>query len=232
MEGPALVDGSISNTGRRTNVRESQVQEPLVLASTSPWRRRMLESAGVRIRAVGSGVDERALEQAILAREPGPDAPRRIAAALAGAKARAVAALHPGSWVLAADQVGQDPAGPERPIGKSSGAADHLLQLRALVGRRHDLLTAWVLLGPAGERAEGVCTSSLWMRGDLTDDELAAYVATGEGSECAGGYAIEGLGSFLFERVEGDWNNVLGLPLFEVSSALRSVAGWRFGGSR
>jgi predicted house-cleaning NTP pyrophosphatase (Maf/HAM1 superfamily) len=152
-----------------------------VLASTSPWRRRMLESAGVRIRAVGSGVDERALEQAILAREPGPDAPRRIAAALAGAKARAVAALHPGSWVLAADQVGQDPAGPERPIGKSSGAADHLLQLRALVGRRHDLLTAWVLLGPAGERAEGVCTSSLWMRGDLTDDELAAYVATGEG---------------------------------------------------
>jgi septum formation protein len=206
------------------------VNEPLVLASTSPWRRRMLEAAGMRVESEPSSVDERALEERL---PPGPAVERAAALAshLARAKASVVAARRPEAVVLGADQVGHDPADPARPFGKPSDPEDHLARLRALVGRPHELVTAWCLLGPGGAIEEGVVRSTLWVRSDLTDAELRAYVATGEGSGCAGGYAVEGHGAFLFERIDGDWNNVIGLPLFEVTSALRRRWGWRYGGA-
>lgn len=204
------------------------MREALVLASTSPWRRRMLEEAGLRIRAEASGVDERALEASLIAEVPAPERAARLAAGLAAAKADAVAARLPEAVVLAADQVGHDPADPDRPFGKPSDPADHLDRLLRMVGRPHELVTGWCLVGPGGRRVEGRTTTTLHVRADLDREELAAYVATGEGSACAGGYAIEGRGSFLFERVDGDWNNVIGLPLFDVVGALRATFGWRF----
>lgn len=202
--------------------------EPLVLASTSPWRRRMLEAVGLSVQAEPSSVDERALEAELAPRLPASGRAAALALALAERKAEVVAARRPEAVVLAADQVGHDPADPSRPFGKPTDPDDHFVRLRSLVGRPHELVTSWVLLGPGGAREQGVARSVLWVRGDLRDDELRAYVATGEGSQCAGGYAVEGHGGFLFERIEGDWNNVIGLPLFDVVSALRRRWGWRY----
>lgn len=191
----------------------------LILASTSRWRREMLAAVGILVEAVAPGVDERAL---VAHGAPGAQA-SDLAQRLAGAKADAVAARHPGRWILAADQLATDGA---EVFGKPDDAEDHVRRLRNLRGRSHALVTGWCLVGPDGGRRGGVEETRLLMRSDLTDAELAAYVASGEGSGCAGGYAIEGRGAFLFERTEGDWFNIVGLPLFAVIGGLRG-AGWR-----
>jgi septum formation protein len=201
--------------------------EELIVASTSPYRRKMLVDAGIRVRCEAPGIDERAVE-----REIGCDTPEQLASALARRKARAVADRFPGRWVLGADQVVFDPERPHVVIGKPSDPDDHLRRLRALVGREQILVTAFLLTGgepgasEVGEIADAVCTR-LCFRGDITEDELRAYVATGEGAGCAGGYAVEGKGAFLVARIDGDLFNVIGLPLLRVLTALRAV-GWRF----
>jgi septum formation protein len=187
----------------------------LVLASTSPWRRKMLEDAGVRVTGIAPGVEER-LDQDV--------EPARLASRLAASKADAVAARCPGRWVLGADQVVHD--GMEI-FGKPKNEEDHRARLLAMRGRSHALVTGWALRGP-GDPADGLAVTWMHVRSTLSEEEIARYVATGEGTHCAGGYAAERLGAFLFERVEGDWFNVIGLPLFDVLSALRA-RGWRFG---
>ena len=188
----------------------------LVLASTSPWRRKLLEDAGLRVRGVGPDVDERAVTDAD---------PVRLALELARRKAAAVAAHHPDSWVLGADQVVHQ-AG--EVFGKPRDPSDHRARLGAMRGAQHDLVTGWCLLGP-GAPAMGHATTRMTVRADITDEEIEAYVQGGEGSGCAGGYAVEGQGVFLFERIDGDWFNVIGLPLLDVLTALRA-RGWRHGG--
>lgn len=187
--------------------------ESLILASTSPTRRKLLEGAGVRLQVEDPRVDEHITT---------PDGPEGLASALARRKARAVALHHPGAWVLGADQVVHQRG---EIFGKPRSRDDHLARLKSMRGQTHDLITAWVLLGP-GDLAHGTSITRMKVRADLEDHELAHYVSTGEGTFCAGGYAAEGKGSFLFERVEGDWFNVLGLPLLDVLTALRA-RGWR-----
>jgi septum formation protein len=95
-----------------------------------------------------------------------------------------------------------------------------------LRGRAHRLVTGVCIVAPGGRELRFVEETVLHGRPDLSDAELAAYVASGEGSGCAGGYAIEGRGAQLFARIEGDYFNVIGLPLFRVVDALRGM-GWR-----
>lgn len=200
--------------------------ESLVLASTSRWRRKMLEAAGLAVGFDDPGVDERAIEAALRRTTPATELPVTLVRALAEAKARAVLDRHPGKVVLAADQVGYDPAEPGDPFGKPADPDAHLARLRSLVGRTHHLVTGWAV-ARGGEIELGHAISTLTVRADLGDEELRAYVANGEGAGCAGGYAVDGVGAFLFERIDGDWNNVIGFPLFDVWSALRR-RGWRF----
>ena len=188
----------------------------LTLASASPWRRDMLLAAGLEVEAVASGVDERAVQA---------DHPVDLAIELASAKASAVASRQ-GGWVLGADQVVWDGV---EVFGKPTDPTDHLRRLQAMRGGTHELITAWCLVTPDGDRRIGVERTRLTVRADLSDAELQAYVDTGEGSGCAGGYAIEGHGAWLFESVDGDWFNIVGLPLFAVLTALRDL-GWRYGG--
>jgi septum formation protein len=189
---------------------------PLVLASTSRIRAQILADAGIAVEAVAPGVSE----------DPGPtDDPAALAEILAVRKAVAVAENRPEAWVIGCDQVAHDPAIPGRWWGKPADRAEHLAQLRAARGRPHELACGWCVVGPEGRRS-GVSRARLWIRADLEDREIEAYVDTGEGRGCAGGYAIEGRGAVLFERVEGDWNTILGLPLFAVLGELRA-RGWR-----
>lgn len=187
----------------------------LVLASTSRWRKQLLEAAGIPVRCASPGVDERAFHHA--------DA-HRLAAMLARAKADAVARREPDAWVIGADQVVTDG---HSAWGKPTDVADHRARLRAMRGHRHQLVTGWCLMGP-GFADEGVEVTTMHARADISDDEIDTYVATAEGSGCAGGYAADGHGIFLFERIDGDWSNVIGLPIMRLQSALRA-RGWRYG---
>jgi len=190
----------------------------LILASGSESRLGLLRAAGIDVHPVPPRIDERDLEKSL-----GVVAPVELALALAQAKADEVAARQRG-FILAADQIVVDGG---EVIGKPVDDRDHFARLRSLAGRPHELITAWVLLAPGGARRSGVERSRLWLRDDLTDSELRAYVASGQGSGCAGGYAVEGHAAWLIERVDGDLFNVIGLPVLAVVGALREL-GWRY----
>ncbi len=190
----------------------------LILASGSRWRKQLLESAGIRCDAIAPNVDEHEIVG---------DDPVDTARARALAKARDVAQNAPlGSLVLGADQVVHLDG---TPLGKPGDGGAHLAMLRLLRGRTHDLVTAVAMVRGGPEVAVVRCfheRTKLCMRGDLSDDELQAYVASGEARGCGGGYMIEARGQQLFEEVRGDWTNVVGLPLFRLVTELRTL-GWR-----
>lgn len=185
---------------------------PLVLASTSPYRRRLLARLGVAFDVASPGVDE---ERAA------PDGdPCSVARALARAKAEAVAGqLGPGAVVIGSDQVCA--LGDER-LGKPGSEEGARSQLRRLAGRTHELITA-VAVVHGGGIEEFVDRTELTMRA-LTDAEIAAYVAVDQPVDCAGSYKLEAAGIGLFERIESaDWTAIEGLPLLQLASVLRRL---------
>jgi len=190
----------------------------LLLASRSPYRAKILTDAGIAFCVAPADIDEQAHTQAD---------PVERAVAIATAKAEKSRSLNPDTLTLGVDQVVYEPRTSDV-FGKPRDSEDHVRRLVALGGRCHDLVTGYALVGPHG-LCTGSQTTRIWMR-TVSEAEITAYVATGEGAGCAGGYAAEGRGGFLIERVEGDWFNVIGLPLYAIWSDLRRL-GWRFDGS-
>jgi septum formation protein len=188
------------------------VSGSLVLASTSPYRRRLLARLGHPFDVAAPGVDED---------RAAPDGdPCAVARALARAKAEAVAMrAGPGIVVIGSDQVCA--LGDER-LGKPGSEQGARAQLRRLAGRTHELLTAVAVVHHGGLE-EFVDRTRLTMR-ELTDAEIAAYVAVDHPVDCAGSYKLEASGIGLFERIESaDWTAVEGLPLLELASVLRRL---------
>ncbi|MCB9743041.1 MAG: septum formation protein Maf [Alphaproteobacteria bacterium] len=185
----------------------------IVLASGSPWRRALLRDVGIPCDAVEPGVDESSIS---------PVDPSERALARALAKARKVQHLHPRALVIGADQVAHLDG---EVFGKPLDADDHLERLRRIRGRAHDLITGVVVIWQ-GEEHHFCETTRVHVRADLSEAELAAYVADGEGAGCAAGYQAERLGAQLIERIEGDWFNVIGLPVYRLLTLLRQL-GWR-----
>jgi len=181
----------------------------LVLASASPRRRWLLAGQGLRFAVAEPGIDE----------DAATGAPAGIARRLALAKARAVAARRADAWCLGADTV---VAVGGRALGKPRDAADAASMLRALSGRRHDVHTGVALVGP-GFAATRVVTTAVRFR-RLRAAEIAAYVATGEPFDKAGAYAAQGRGAVLLAGIQGDWSNVVGLPLGAVRALLARAA--------
>jgi nucleoside triphosphate pyrophosphatase len=143
---------------------------------------------------------------------------------LANARRKAEAVPAPGALVIGCDtEVVLD----GRVLGKPAGPAQARVYLQELSGRRHEVISGLALLGPEPGRArEGVARSQVSFR-VLSDRDLTEYLASGEWRERAGGYAIQGRGASLAERVEGDLDNVIGLPvqlLFELAPELRRPA--------
>jgi septum formation protein len=188
--------------------------QPLVLASRSDVRGKMLAAAGLRFEIRPAQVIERALE----ARAPMSD-PETAARLLARAKADAVAATQPGRVVLGADQtLAYANKRFDKPADRDNAAA----QLRVLRGRTHELHSALALVRDDELLFAHVDTARLTMR-DFSDAFLEQYLdMVGEAALASvGGYQLEGIGIHLFERVEGDYFTILGLPLLPLLGFLR-----------
>jgi septum formation protein len=190
---------------------------PLILASASPYRRRMLENAGVAFSVVPADVDEASLKRR-LAGEAQPAA--AVADALARAKAQDVSARYPDAMIIGADQI---LAVDNELLDKPGDLAAARAQLERLRGRTHRLLSA-VALAQAGDILwTHVGEAVLTMR-EFSPAFLDRYLALAGASLCriVGAYEIEGLGIQLFDRVEGDHFSIICLPLLPLLMELRS----------
>jgi nucleoside triphosphate pyrophosphatase len=190
----------------------------IILASTSRARREMLTSAGVAFTVEAADVDEPAIRKDILARREKFNA-GTIAEVLARAKAENVSARHAESLIIGADQV---LALGEELLTKPKGEADAREALKRLRGKTHALHSAVAFATDGAIVWSHVATARLTMRA-FSDAFLDDYlVRAGDRiTQSVGGYELEGLGVQLFERIEGDYFTILGLPLLPVLNELR-----------
>jgi septum formation protein len=181
----------------------------ILLASTSPARRALMDALRLPYRAVAPGVDEAV---------PAQTRVRGAVALLARRKAEAVRSQSPKALVIGADQlVDLDGRRVEKPADLPAARA----QLRSLLGRTHEILTGVCVLWPGGALEE-VDIARVTFYG-VADDELERYLATEEWHGCAGGYRIEGAGQALVEHLEGDRTSVQGLPMIRLVRMLRAA---------
>jgi septum formation protein len=183
----------------------------LVLASASPRRLELLRQIGLE----PDHVEPAELDETPLRKET----PRGLATRLAAAKAAAVGALHPAAFVLAADTV---VAVGTRVLPKVETEAEGRACLALLSGRAHRVLTGLCVIGADGRRAARLVESRVTFK-RLTDAELAAYLASGEGIGKAGGYAIQGRAGAFVTALQGSYSAIVGLPLYETASLLRGL---------
>ena len=182
----------------------------LLLASTSRYRRALLERLGLPFDTVRPDVDETP--------RPG-EAPAALAVRLARAKAADAAARNPGVWAIGSDQVAElDGA----PLGKSGGREVAIAQLAAMSGRTVRFHTALCLLRDGAAR-EAVDTTTVRFR-PLAPEEIARYVDAERPYDCAGSFKAEGLGIALFDAIESlDPTALVGLPLIATARLLREA---------
>ena len=187
---------------------------PLVLASTSPYRRGLLSRLGLPFTVECPDVDET---------PAAGETPAALAARLAEAKARAVADRHPNAWVIGSDQVAELDG---RPLGKPGTRDRAMAQLAAASGRTVAFHTALCVVGPAGGAHRHVDRTQVRFR-TLDAGEIGRYLDAEQPYDCAGSFKCEGLGIVLFEAIGTDDPTALvGLPLIALAGALRA-AGYR-----
>ena len=210
----------------------------LVLASASPRRQELLRNAGIEFTVLPADIDETPL-----AGEP----PRQCAERLAREKALAVWKMHPQDAVLGADTI---VVVGTCILNKPNDAADAVRMLRLLSGRTHEVITGVCLVKPSASRRwpaasdpgiertfdlslrqermgdetphiQASCESTLVTMSAISEEEIREYIATGEPMDKAGAYAIQGRASRWIPRIEGDYTNVVGLPVALVYRMLR-----------
>lgn len=173
---------------------------PLVLASASPRRAELLTMAGIPFVTFAPDVNEEL---------PAGADPKLSAERLARTKAAAAKGAHDGRWIAAADTVVDLE---RRILGKPHDAVEARAMLQLLSGRAHEVHTGVAIVQPSGLMSSGVATTRVIFR-SLTWQEIEVYVEGGEPMGKAGAYAIQGEGGLLIERIDGPWDNVVGLPL-------------------
>lgn len=182
---------------------------PTVLASASPRRRELLTLIGLSHRVRPADIDETA--------HPG-ELPEPHALRLATEKARVVALECPADLVIAADTI---VVVDDEILGKPRSDADAIAMLRRLSGRTHTVVTG-MACELEGRRSSGVETVSVTFR-NLSDEDIARYVATREPMDKAGAYGIQGYGATIVRRIDGDYFAVMGLSLVRLVGLMEQV---------
>lgn len=186
----------------------------IILASSSPRRRELMEQAGIPFETDVSDTDE-TIEDKL--------SPSDYVEELSLRKARAVAARHAEDTVIGADTV---VALGDRILGKPVDEAEAYEMLRLLAGKTHSVYTGVTIIYP--DRAAAQVTDTFHVKTDVTmypaDEKLLkSYAGCGEPLDKAGAYGIQGKGALLVERIEGDYYNVMGLPIAELYRRLKDV---------
>jgi septum formation protein len=183
----------------------------LILASKSPRRFELLKKVGLDFEVIPSRVMEDIVQK---------ESPKEHVIRLAEAKARDVARGYPDHWVIAADTIVYINSSI---LGKPKNREEAMAMLRSLSGQEHWVLTGFSVchLGKGKSDKEAVQTAVKVK--SLSPTEMEWYVQTGEPFDKAGGYAIQGIGSFMIESIRGSYTNVVGLPLCELIQMLNRL---------
>ena len=189
--------------------KSTEKNNVLILASASPRRLELLQQAGISFE----------VHPAHIPQQPQPrEAPLAYALRLAEEKARAVAQRFFGRYVLGADTI---VVADEHLLEKPLDHADAARMLRILSGRAHEVTTAVSLVKPDGQSDTRACTTRVFFRA-LSEEEIQRYVASNEPMDKAGAYAIQGGAAEFADRMEGEYSNVVGLPLPLVTEMLQA----------
>ncbi len=178
----------------------------LILASGSPRRRELLSRLGISFEIITKNIDESTIAD---------ETPSDLVQRLARQKAQAVYQDHPSCTILAADTV---VALDGKIMGKPHDQNEAFAYLSMLNNRTHEVFSGICLIDKGQLKTQVVCTKVTF--GCFSDDILKAYIATGEGADKAGAYAIQGQGAFLISSILGSPTNVIGLPMQEVCMLL------------
>ena len=185
----------------------------LILASSSPRRKKLLKQVGLRFEVVPSEVEEKVKDG---------ENPVEHVLRLAEEKASNVANNSKDSWVIAADTIvlvnGEI-------LGKPVRKQEAYQMLLKLSGKEHRVITGFCILNTGnGESIKESVETTVTFK-ELTEEEIQRYIKTRESFDKAGGYAIQGKGSFMVRGIKGSYTNVVGLPICEVVEALQRAAG-------
>lgn len=189
----------------------------MILASSSPRRKELLSQIGVQFTIDVADINETPHEN---------ETPVMYVERMALEKARTVAERHPDNVVLGSDT---SVIFNDHILGKPLNTAEAMAMLKSLSGQTHYVLSAVALVCGQQERVVSVSTQVKFRV--LSDEEITAYVNTGEPADKAGSYGIQGLGAILVAGIEGSYSNVVGLPLTETAALLNefNVPVWQAG---
>jgi septum formation protein len=183
----------------------------LILASGSPRRKALLEMLGIEVEVIPSGMDEDFRSD---------ESPREHVLRLASEKAGNVADRFPERWVIGADTVVVIDG---EVLGKPENPGDARRMLSSLSGRFHRVLTGYAIINKGmGASARDVLETKVKVK-HLGSGEMDWYIRTGEPFGKAGGYAAQGIGSFIIEEIKGSYTNVVGLPVCQVVESLHAL---------
>ena len=181
----------------------------IILASGSPRRRELLNTLGLSFTVSPAKGEEHAPEGA---------GPEEIVKTLSRAKAEEVSKQFAGDLIIAADTIVYLDG---RVLGKPGDEADARAMLTALSGRAHEVYTGVTVILGEDILCEAECTKVFFR--ELSEEEIDAYVASGDPMDKAGAYGIQGRASLMVERLEGDYFNVMGLPLCRLGKMLKTI---------
>ncbi|MBS4191465.1 septum formation inhibitor Maf [Bacillus sp. FJAT-49705] len=181
----------------------------LILASSSPRRKELLENLHITFEVSSSDVDEN-FDPALT--------PGEIVMELSSRKARAVSMKHQNSFVIGADTI---VVLDEIVLGKPKDRADAYSMIKKLSGKEHSVYTGVSIVAPENEIKFYVKTDVVFW--ELSDEEINAYIDTGEPFDKAGAYGIQGFGSMLVKKIDGDYFSVMGLPISKTVRELRNA---------
>jgi septum formation protein len=183
----------------------------LILASRSPRRYELLKQVGLDVDVIPSEIDEDFVKE---------ESPKKHVLRLAEAKALDVGNRYPDRWVIAADTIVYVD---HSILGKPKGRKAAMAMLRRLSGKEHWVLTGFCVCHlEKGKRGRKSVKTTVKVK-RLTSAEMEWYIQTGEPFDKAGGYAIQGTGSFMIESIRGSYTNVVGLPLCELIEMLNRL---------